>query len=332
MPNPTRIKNIWEAMDEALDIDAAKEAVLRLGLKADNTAADRATALGFGDKTYYHGTNADIKKFKIEPDVDDYRHTEYDLFHEATQHGTQSRPFISTTPKPKMADYFSKFVKEEGANILPLRLRGKNFNIKDKKAVKEVVDMIENNIGSQYPPTVVDSVVSQLKKGNPYWKVTENPMVTEALQDLGYDSFNAYERGKNYFKILNKNTFDPANIRSKFAKFNPKKAGIGAGSIMSADLLAAPKKPDQDLSRFAPKPQHEFRQAPKGFLDKAFGVAADTYQYGKDEGGWLGEFLYSPGARALRHLERGTTPMVKTGRLKVPTGDALLDLMGIFML
>jgi hypothetical protein len=34
-----------------------------LGLAAGNTPAERAAAMGFDDKTWYHGTNADIKKF-----------------------------------------------------------------------------------------------------------------------------------------------------------------------------------------------------------------------------------------------------------------------------
>jgi hypothetical protein len=37
-----------------------------LGLPANNTAMDRAKAMGFDDKTYYHGTNADIKAFDPE--------------------------------------------------------------------------------------------------------------------------------------------------------------------------------------------------------------------------------------------------------------------------
>jgi hypothetical protein len=37
-----------------------------LGLPVNNTAMDRAKALGFDDKTYYHGTNADIKAFDPE--------------------------------------------------------------------------------------------------------------------------------------------------------------------------------------------------------------------------------------------------------------------------
>lgn len=37
-----------------------------LGLPKNNTAMDRAKAMGFDDKTYYHGTNADIKAFNPE--------------------------------------------------------------------------------------------------------------------------------------------------------------------------------------------------------------------------------------------------------------------------
>ena len=51
-------------MDEALDMDAAKEAVLRLGLKADNTAADRANDPRMFPQPVYHGTSYDINKLK----------------------------------------------------------------------------------------------------------------------------------------------------------------------------------------------------------------------------------------------------------------------------
>ena len=38
-----------------------------------------------------------------------------------------------------------------------------------------------------------------------------------------------------------------ANIRSKFAHFNPKYAGIGAGSVLSADLMAEENKPTESI-------------------------------------------------------------------------------------
>ena len=131
-------------------------------------------------------------------------------------------------------------------------------------------------------------------------------------------------------KYLRYKPYVKGGSRKQVSHFNPKMLGLGGAGATVSGSLSAEEMPssDQDLSRFAPKPQHEFRQAPSSLLDKA----ADAYQWTADEGGWLGEFLYSPGARALRHLGNETTPMVKTGRLKVPTGEALLDLMGIFQL
>ena len=81
---------------------------------------------------------------------------------------------------------------------------------------------------------------------------------------------------------------------------------------------------DQDLSRFTPKKQPEFRETPMSLLDKAKKYAADSYEYAANEGGPVGKFLYSGGAEALKDIEQGTTPMVKTGRLPaMPTGAAL---------
>jgi hypothetical protein len=72
-----------------------------LGLPANNTAMQRANALGFDDKTYYHGTNADIKAF--DPDM-------------SAQGGIT---WIAETPK--YANDFTTNTSLGNGNIIPLK-------------------------------------------------------------------------------------------------------------------------------------------------------------------------------------------------------------------
>ena len=113
------------------------------------------------------------------------------------------------------------------------------------------------------------------------------------------------------------NVSNPANIRSIFAKFNPRLAGVGAGSVMSADLLA-------DENGLLSSPDR----------NSILGYMADSYKYMADEGGLLGNILYSGGGKALDNLSYGTTPMKKgSGRLpSTPTNESLLNLMELFQL
>lgn len=64
------------------------------------------------------------------------------------------------------------------------------------------------------------------------------------------------------------------------------------------------------------------------------GYMADSYKYMADEGGLLGNILYSGGGKALNDLSYGTTPMKKgSGRLpSTPTNESLLNLMELFQL
>ncbi len=201
------------------DKEAQQEAVIRLNLPENNTATDRAKAMGFGDETWYHGTDADFTGFKVDPDVN-YSHAH-----------------ISSTPDPQIANHFSKLAGKypEGAKVYPVRTRGNHFSLKDKESVREVTDIIETQIGFEHSDEAVESVLRDLRSGNAYWKTMEHPMVRKALQFTGYDSFDTAE---GVSKVINKANFNPSDVRSKFAHFNPKYLGVGAGSILSADLMA----------------------------------------------------------------------------------------------
>ena len=202
------------------DKEAQTEAVKRLGLPENNTSADRANAMSFGETNNYHGTDADFTGFKVDPTVN------------------YSNAHISSTPDPKIANHFSMLAGKypEGAKVYPVKTRGNHFSLKDKEAVREVTDMIENTIGFEHSDEAVESVLRDLRGGNAYWKTMEHPMVRKALQFTGYDSFDTAE---GVSKVINKANFNPSDVRSPLAHFNPKMAGIGgAGAIMSADLMA----------------------------------------------------------------------------------------------
>ena len=270
LPTPKRIKGLLELMDEALEMDAAKEAVLRLGLKADNTAADRAKAMDYTDELY-RGSNSPETKVKLST---------------GHEHGITG---ISTTPFLEEAAF-------HGSSIIPL------LNKKvDTEDFLTLVDDYKIKYGKEHTEK---SLTNYAKKRNIGASVFDDP-----LGDLD-------------IRYLN-----PADVRSKFAKFNPKYAGIplltggAGGAFMSTNLLAAPSG------------QPEFREAPMSFLDKAKKYAADSYEYAANEGGPIGKFLYSGGAEALKDIEQGTTPMVKTGRLPaMPTGAALARLLELLQL
>jgi hypothetical protein len=188
----------WMSKDKA----AQQEGVKRLGLPANNTAQDRAKAMGFGD-TQYHGTRADFDEFDLD---------------RASRHQS-----IYTTPDTDVAnkfaseDFYSNY-RVGQPNIMPLQTRGKMFDYENPAHIK----LLEDEIG----PYAYD-----LSKGN-WWNI-ENKEVQKGIKKLGFDGFHASE-----LDAKNTGIYNPTNIRSKFAHFNPKMAGVGAGSILSADLMA----------------------------------------------------------------------------------------------
>jgi hypothetical protein len=80
---------------------AQKNAVDMLGLPPNNTAMDRAQAMGFDNKTYYHGTNAEIKAFDPE---------------KSAQGGIT---WIADTPN--YANEYTMNASQGAGNILPLK-------------------------------------------------------------------------------------------------------------------------------------------------------------------------------------------------------------------
>ena len=332
LPTPKRIKGLLELMDEALEMDAAKEAVLRLGLKADNTAADRAKALGFDvDTPLYHGRRTDYSEIK-EPT---------NLF----------ESFYTT----KTPSYASEFANHEGGNIMPLlgkkkpsnpyhlydgspltteskdhymREFIKGYNAPEMPLGQSWDDYLKVNSGNR-EINYLNNKRKSLESGKffGFSQPRSFEAKKEAIKKSGYDGVTAGD-ADDFNLYLNPSS----DVRSKFAKFNPKKAGIplltggAGGAFMSSNLLAAPSS------------EQELKAPDKSDLTRNIGgllpFMADSYKYVANEGGLLGEILYGGGAKALDNLSYGDTPMKPKGHLpfRTPTNESILNLMELLQL
>jgi len=298
-------KRLNKKFDKAED-EARKQGVDVLGLPINNTATDRALAL---------------KKYEL-----DYSKTLKRPLH----HGTTSK-FETFKTNDKLNKGFQGVIKKYKEKSNPY-----NYPHNQNKIFttyrKSYADWYAGTKFKDNPVPIKVLVAPKEKTKSHFWNVNYPP--SEYVPNKGKPRY-IYRHMRTFDEpeYLRYKPYVKGGSRKQVSHFNPKMLGItalGAGGTVSG-LLSAEEMPssDQDLSRFAPKPQHEFRQAPSSLLDKA----ADAYQWTADEGGWLGEFLYGGGAKALRNLGNETTPMVKTGRLPaVPTGEALLDLMEILQL
>ena len=182
-----------------------------LGLPEGNAAMDRAKAMGF-DTPAYHGTNADIKEFDL------------------SKHGTSTDKgdfgkavYVSTDNAiannyANAKDMYGKDIS--GANVMPLSIK-------------------ENNA---YPVNGQQGMAELIKKlgGEDAWyDLQQNPdKYANAIKDLGYDSVRDYGYKQSA-------VFNPANIRSRFAAFDPMRrheadilAGVGVGGMLDPQAIA----------------------------------------------------------------------------------------------
>ncbi len=206
------------------DADAQTEAVTRLGLPANNTAKDRAKAMGY-DTTAYHGTNQSFDGFDLTA---------------GGQTNIDGNIGVFSSDSPNVASQFSHWAKarknggSEGAGqVYPLNIRrGNSWHVDDYDDIENLTRRHTNT------PVVLDDDGRRLFSDK--YTVDTNAIRKEV--------FN-----KNADSITLKNTMVDAptdtpidqyislktsDIRSPLAHFNPKYAGIGAGSVLSADLMA----------------------------------------------------------------------------------------------
>jgi hypothetical protein len=193
----------------ALDL-AQKNAALPvkqggLGLPENNTAADRAKAMGFNEGGYT-GTNRDINLF--DPSKAG-----------ASGSGSREGPLGTwLTNDPKVASGFADWsARGQGGNVVyPLMIRGKSP--KEFSSYSEIKDLIDANTQFKRPPyrMMQDTInYENAKKSLGDYGVLRNTM-TDAID----------------VPITQYVVPDPSRLRSKFAAFDPAR-------VNESDLLAA---------------------------------------------------------------------------------------------
>lgn len=320
---------------------AQKNAEELLGLAPDNTALDRAKALGFDvDNPVYHGTYTDIEK--IDP-------SKLGL----STHSKSAKKAFWTVDNPKTAEGYANYSAMD-AKVDDLINKSKIEEEANKFKLSEDLmrqaELLEQEFfkNQNQGQTIIPLVVSK-----------KNQSVLDAdgstFMDFQEEMHNVLDQAKehNYSSVKIKNLSDeidwsnhnpathygilnPSSVRSKFAVFDPKKLGIGAGSVMSADLLAneinQAQSNDKSLSKYGMLTPQEGDVLQASKPNPVLKYMADSYKYASDQGGLLGNILYEGGAKALDDLAYGTTPMQKVGRLNVPTPEATLNLMNLLQL
>ena len=166
----------------------------------------RAEQMGFDTKNpVYHGTRADIQEFDLNKGT---RNSDPGFYGKGHYFGSANQ-----------ADNYAKKWNEEylkqGENIIPVYIRGNFLEIinqgpMDDAFSREIVKLGYKGRNPNYPDT--------------------NGEIAKFLQSKGYDGVKVYAGHKNG-ELEEVSVFDPKNIRSVNAKFDPKKKD-------SSDILA----------------------------------------------------------------------------------------------
>jgi hypothetical protein len=259
------------------DADAQAEAVTRLGLPANNTAKDRAKAMGVDlDNIEYHTTDLD-GKLGIEADgfknyskqknfqlldnpkaperdryltLDDLKDSDFDADGNAIGISNDAlRSYVAkgnyTSDEPFMSEMTAQVSPLDNRYTFPLVInKSKHFDFNNPDHVKDLMTprpdkstwskMYDEDfhIGEVNPLDL-----ERIQKGQ--HNVMEDFITQMNIKKRGYTGTNMKEP-ESYVgnRPTTTVTFKPELFRSPLAHFNPKMAGIGAGSVMSADLMA----------------------------------------------------------------------------------------------
>lgn len=199
-----------------------------LGLPPDNTAKDRAKAMGF-DTEAYHGTEADIKEFKDMP-----------LSQFGIHSGTKD-----TANTRILGD-------RQGKNIVPLFIKkGNQVTITDPGDFNSPVNMLDSlpdNLKGKWQEKINKLV--EYEKNHTYEQTDD-----EIKKQLG----NLFkENNTQSLKYVNTREFgghsnvslEPKNIRSRFAAFDPfnkDSANILASVLAGTALASGIEKDDKKI-------------------------------------------------------------------------------------
>lgn len=262
---PEQVDMAQMAMDSGSMSGGIKKTELPMDLAARMA---RAKEMGFDTgKTLYHGTNQNIKEF---------------------------RPNSFFTDKPNFAN---EFTKGENQQIYPVHTNvKKTWDYEDPEHLALILDEIKPAIKERWEGILklsagnkskeqqkkelnryVKQTIDKYKYG--HWENIEHPDVQEAIKKHGFDSYYVKEKGNKNLAVYN-----PENIRSTQATFDPKKsksgnilagaAGAGvAGSSLNGDDAEAYAEggPVQgmDDSINVLNPENELVSIPKNQLQAA---------------------------------------------------------------
>jgi len=179
-----------------------------LGLPPNNTAMDRARAMGF-DMDAYHGTTANIEQFDPE----------------RSSSAAAFGPGVYTTESAKDASGWLK--SKDGGNVIPLLINESSF-LKAREMDTKTKGILENFLGRELndgPPPLF----SLERRGG---------SVSEGAMNAGFGGVEHF--GTSRTPTKNNVILDASKIRSRFAAFDPLKkdsANILA-SILGATTLA----------------------------------------------------------------------------------------------
>ena len=259
------------------DKEAQQEAVSRLNLPANNTSADRAKAMGFDmDSPEYHTTDLD-GRLGIEADGFEAMHREKDFTNLDNANLPDRDRYLTldnlkdsdldsngnvigfpndalrsyynrgsyTSNKPFSAEMTSQTNAFEPKFTFPLAInKTKHFDYTNPEHVKDLMTPRpdESTWSKMYNESFGSGEVNPLdleriQKGQ--HNVMEDFITQMNIKKRGYTGANMKEPSDwDYADATTNVTFKPEVIRSPLAHFNPKLAGVGAGSILSADLMA----------------------------------------------------------------------------------------------
>lgn len=194
-----------------------------LGLRPDNTPEERAAAMGFDiENPMAHGTNKSIKKFKVGKGG-----------YDEIGSGVYTAPIDS---RPNGYTYSNAWAQGEGGINYPVVVKS---DIADYDSVNNALPtpVYRTPDGDAIsPPSDVEAeLIQRIVANDPQWLGYED-LLRDRIRDIG--TAGAIKKA-GYLGARSQNsqvpnqvvTFDPRNIRSRFAAFDPMKRD-------SSDILA----------------------------------------------------------------------------------------------
>lgn len=164
-----------------------------LGLPKNNTAMDRAKAMGFDTKAY-HGTKKDFSEFDLSKHGTAYDKGDFGMG-------------VYVSADPTLASQYAS--SAEGSNVIPLLVKeGKRYDVKGMQGMNELI----NKLGGE----------------DKWFDLTNNPKeYADAVKSFGYESVRDF----GYPQTAIYNTSNIRSVNAAFDPFRRNEADILAGLL-----------------------------------------------------------------------------------------------------